>query len=85
MKTVNITKFKQSCLNLLLPKNIQREPILILKHGKAAAFVTTAERFPKKKKVKLKGSVTFLKKNIEYINNLYETNQTLSARARTPS
>ena len=65
MKSVNISDFKEHCLELLNAESIAKEPILVLRRGKAVALVSAPDRTSG---TSLRGSVVFKKPGIESVN-----------------
>ena len=69
MRTVNITKFKEKCLEFLKSENIKKEPLFITKRGKVIAVVSAPDR-KILEKTSLKNSIRFHTESIENVSFL---------------
>ncbi len=63
-KKINITEFKQRCLELLQPERLKIAPLEVTRHGRVVALVHATQS---KNKIKLKNSVKYLSGDIAEI------------------
>ena len=71
VKVINVTEFKQKCLELLDPEKPMLEPILVTRRGTAIAIIKPPDRAPA---ADMRGSVGYNVRGIENITFEEECN-----------